>query len=49
MSFSDREAVALAFLSVRHCLWRSEVGATLAKGGDGIPFFEAKSRRGQQQ
>ena len=34
-SFSNWEAVALAFLSFRHCLPRSEAGATLAKGGKG--------------
>ena len=43
---SDWEAVALACLSVGHCLRRSEAGGPVGQGGKGIQFFGAKSTRG---
>ena len=46
---SELEVVALACLSVGHCLRRSEAGGPVGQGRAGIQFFGAKSRRGGQQ
>ena len=45
-SSSHWEAVALACLSVGHCLQRSETGGPMGQGGEGIQFFGVKSKRG---
>ena len=45
-SFSNWEAVALAFLSFRHCLPRSEAGATLAKGGERVTVLRGEIHEG---
>ena len=47
-SFADWEAVALACISVAHCMRRSEAGGTVGQSGDGVRFFGSKSRRGEQ-
>ena len=41
--------MALACLSVGHCLRRSEAGGPVGQGGAGVRFFGAKSRRGGQE
>ena len=46
-SFTDWEAVALACISVAHCMRRSEAGGTVGSD-DGVRFFGSKSRRGEQ-
>ena len=47
-SFTDWEAVALACISVAHCMRRSEAGGTVGQSDDGVRFFGSKSRRGEQ-
>ena len=47
-SFADWEAVALACISVAHCMRRSEAGGTVGQSDNGIRFFGSKSRRGEQ-
>ena len=42
-SSSNGEAVALACLSVGHCVRRSEAGGLVGQAGEGIQFFGAKS------
>ena len=43
---SDWEAVALACLSVGHCLRRSEAGGPGGQGGGGHPVFWSKVEKG---
>ena len=47
-SFADWEAVALACISVAHCVRRSEAGGPVGQSDDGVRFFGSKSRRGEQ-
>ena len=47
-SFADWEAVALACISVAHCMRRSEASGTVGQSDYGIRFFGSKSRRGEQ-
>ena len=48
-SFAEWEAVALACISVGHCLRGSEAGGGLGQEDEGLRFFGTKSRRGVQR
>ena len=48
-SFAEWEAVALACISVGHCLRGSEAGAGVGQEDEGVRFFGTKSRRGIQR
>ena len=48
-SFAEWEAVALACISVGHCLRGSEAGGGVGQEDEGLRFFGTKSRRGIQR
>ena len=48
-SFAEWEAVALACISVGHCLRGSEAGGGVGQEDEGLRFFGTKSRRGVQR
>ena len=48
-SFAEWEAVALACVSVGHCLRGSEAGGGVGQEDEGVRFFGTKSRRGAQR
>ena len=48
-SFAEWEAVALACVSVGHCLRGSEAGGGVGQEDEGVRFFGTKSRRGVQR
>ena len=48
-SFAEWEAVALACISVGHCLRGSEAGVGVGQEDEGLRFFGTKSKRGVQR
>ena len=48
-NFAEWEAVALACISLGHCLRGSEAGGGLGQEDEGLRFFGTKSRRGVQR
>ena len=47
--FAEWEAVALACISVGHCLRWAEAGGAVGEGDEGVKFSGPKSRRGAQE